>query len=167
MFAAFPEALRDVAAIVTIAPDQHPNAARLLREVRDRGLEKSIVAVGAIPHEELAAWYRHTDALFMPTLLESFSGTYLEAMAHERPILTSDLDFAHEVCGQAALYFDPRDPQQACREIIRLKDDPSVRAALLQAGGVRRQARTSSWDEIAVGVLDELRALARRPPVRP
>ena len=30
----------------------------------------------------------------MPTLLESFSGTYVESMYFEKPILTSDLDFA-------------------------------------------------------------------------
>ena len=45
----------------------------------------------------------------MPTLLESFSGTYVEAMYHQIPIFTSDIDFAHDVCKEAAFYFDPLD----------------------------------------------------------
>ena len=31
-------------------------------------------------------------------------------MAFEKPILVSDLDFAHAVCGKTAFYFDPYSP---------------------------------------------------------
>ena len=30
-------------------------------------------------------------------------------MFHQRPIFTSDMDFARGVCGEAAFYFDPLD----------------------------------------------------------
>ena len=49
--------------------------------------------------------------MILPTLLESFSATYIEAMFHGKTILTSDLDFARDVCGEAAFYFDPLNPQ--------------------------------------------------------
>ena len=48
----------------------------------------------------------------MPTLLESFSGTYVESMYFEKPILTSDLDFAKEICGNGAIYFNPFNTQE-------------------------------------------------------
>jgi hypothetical protein len=47
---------------------------------------------------DVPKWYKATQALLLPTLLESFSGTYIEAMHFERPIFTSNLDFAKEVC---------------------------------------------------------------------
>jgi glycosyltransferase involved in cell wall biosynthesis len=40
------------------------------------------------------------------------------------PILTSDLDFAREVCGEAAVYFSPWDPDAMATAIERLRDEP-------------------------------------------
>ncbi len=45
----------------------------------------------------------------MPTLLECFSASYLEAMYMKKIIFTSDLPFAHTVCKDAAFYFAPHD----------------------------------------------------------
>jgi glycosyltransferase involved in cell wall biosynthesis len=53
--------------------------------------------------------YKQCDALLMPTLLESFSGTYVEAMYHKKTIFTSDFDFAKVVCRDVAFYFNPFD----------------------------------------------------------
>ena len=41
----------------------------------------------------------------MPTLL-SHTRYFLEAM-YKKPLLVSDREFAREICGQAAIYFDP------------------------------------------------------------
>ncbi len=84
-FERFPEELKDVACILTIAEDQHPRAERLLRRIEDAGLGNAVVNVGPLEQQRLAAFYRHTDGLLLPTLLESFSGTYLEAMAFNGP----------------------------------------------------------------------------------
>jgi len=61
--------------------------------------------------------YAQSDALLMPTLLESFSGTYVEAMFHKIVILTSKLDFAEDVCGESAFYFDPTSPEDILASI--------------------------------------------------
>ena len=96
--------------ILTISGSQHSKAEKLLRNIRDQGLEDVIVNVGPITLDDVPSLYKQCDALLMPTLLESFSGTYVEAMFHGIPIFTSDLDFAKAVCGDAACYFDPDDP---------------------------------------------------------
>lgn len=153
------DALHDVAVVLTIAPDQHHNAARLLKDVNRAGLDENIMTVGALGQGELDAYYTHTDALFLPTLLESFSGTYIEAMQFGRPILTSDMDFAHAVCGDAALYFDPHDENSVCDSILRLKDDPSLYHRLVEAGKAHRAIQSLSWDDISRNVIRELELL--------
>jgi glycosyltransferase involved in cell wall biosynthesis len=45
--------------------------------------------------------------LFFPTLLETYGFPYIEAMFFKKPILTSDLDFAHSICEDIAFYFNP------------------------------------------------------------
>lgn len=87
--------------------------------------------------EDCPALYTHADALFCPTFLEFFTAAYPEAMAMERPILTSDLDFAHDICEDAALYFDPFDPQAAADAIEKLIKNPDLGQKLVENGKKR------------------------------
>ncbi len=93
--------------VVTLEPSQHKNAKQFLASVETEGLNDIIINVGAVSMPHVPSLYSQIDALLMPTLLESFSGTYVEAMFHEKTILTSSFDFAKDVCGAAAFYFDP------------------------------------------------------------
>ena len=95
--------------VITIDSTQHPNAERLLDNIRRERLDDIIINVGPVPMKHVPSLYAQCDALLMPTLLESFSGAYVEAMYHQKAILTSDFDFAKDVCGPAAYYFDPLD----------------------------------------------------------
>ncbi|MFK2341775.1 glycosyltransferase [Bacteroides fragilis] len=69
--------------------------------------KKSIVNLGIIDVSKCPQLYNECDALFLPTLLECFSANYVEAMKMRKPIVTSNLPFATNVCKNAALYFDP------------------------------------------------------------
>jgi glycosyltransferase involved in cell wall biosynthesis len=93
-----------------------------------------IMNVGPVPIDEVPSLYNECDVMFLPTLLECFSASYAEAMAMEKPILTSDLGFAHTVCGDAALYFDPVNSKDIAEKIIYLKDHPNVREQLIEEG---------------------------------
>lgn len=79
-----------------------------------------IYNVGPVNVEECPSLYNECDALFLPTLLECFSVSYVEAMAMGKPIITSDLDFAHIVCADAAIYFNPRDVIDIVDKILSL-----------------------------------------------
>ena len=94
-------------------------------------------------------------------LLESFTGTYLEAMHFGLPILTSDLDFAHGLCGDAALYFDPHDPHSMRHAIQRIRDDLETRQQLRQRGRARLGSMLNDWDDIANHVICLLKQLRR------
>ncbi|MDM8006732.1 MAG: glycosyltransferase [Phycisphaerae bacterium] len=156
LFRQFPDQLKDVRCIITISAGQHKHAASLLREIERRGLGDKVVNVGPLEQEELAGYFCHCDALFFPTLLESFSGTYLEAMHFGLPILTSDLDFARYICGDAAIYFDPWNPAEIVDKILLVKSRGQLRADLVRKGSERMSTFFKSWEEIVSNMLREI-----------
>jgi glycosyltransferase involved in cell wall biosynthesis len=101
--------------------------------------KKHIYNIGPVKPDECPALYRDCDGIFLPTLLECFSATYAEAMVMNKPIITSDLGFAHTVCGPAALYVNPVDPQQILDAIVSLKDSEELQTKLAQNGKVMLQ----------------------------
>lgn len=156
----FQDELADVVTVLTIDPDQHPNARRLLQFIKNKGLCDRIINVGPLRPDQLSDYYLSCDCLVMPTRLESFSGTYLESMHFGLPILTSDLDFAHEVCDEAALYFDPWDPASIKDAILRLKNDPGLKGDLVRNGTEHLAGYFGkTWDDIAATMINELRQL--------
>ena len=98
---------KDYKIIITIEASQHKRAHLFLKEVKKYSLEDVIYNVGLVDMVNVSSLYSQCDALLMPTLLESYSLSFLEAMYHKKIILTSNLDFAHDVCGESAIYFDP------------------------------------------------------------
>jgi len=156
LFSKFRSELKDVVVIITIAADQHPNASKLLKSIEALSLSEQIVNVGPVPQRELGSYYCNCHALLLPTLLESFSGTYVEAMSFGVPILTSDLDFAHAVCKDAALYFDPWSPESIKDAILTLKGDPGLAQVLATRGETALERDVMTWDQIATPLLDRV-----------
>lgn len=114
--------------------------------VREAGVADSVEAVGKVSHEALGALYARASVVFLPSLFESFSATYLEAMLFGVPLVVSDMDFARGLCGPAALYADPLDPA-ACAAVIRQAlEDEDLRAGLV-ARGRERLATFPTWPQ--------------------
>tara|TARA_R110000824_G_scaffold401149_3_gene611007 strand:- start:13571 stop:14494 length:924 start_codon:yes stop_codon:yes gene_type:complete len=131
--------------VVTINPDSKA-AAKFLAEIWSRGLEGVICNVGQVSLASMPSLYKQCDAVIMPTLLESFSIVYLEAMHYRLPILTSDMWFSRSVCGNAAKYFDPFDAQEILSSVEEIFLDESKRSALVEAG-VHRLETFPTWKE--------------------
>ena len=160
LYSNYGEELKDTRCIITIAPNQHTNAVKFLKEVHRRKLEDKIVNVGPLKEDELSGYFCNCGALLFPTLLESFSGTYLEAMHFGLPILTSDLDFAHYICGEAALYFSPWEPADITEKITLLKNNSFMRQDLADKGKKRLATFFRSWDSIAMDAMNAIERVA-------
>lgn len=151
----------DFVFVTTLSPDD-PDARRFL-EYANRTAPDYFFNVGHVPLSEIRSCLEESWALVMPTLLESFSGTYLEAMNAGCPILTSDRDFARAICGDAAIYFDPLDPDDIVKAIFRLRDSDDAREKLVRAGRANLARVTPGWNEVTrtyVQVLERI-AIAR------
>jgi glycosyltransferase involved in cell wall biosynthesis len=146
--------------VINISADQHPRARKLLRRIAGDAFSERMISLGWIPSREaLAEVYRSADAYIFPSLMETFSFTYLEAMRFGLPILTSDRDFARDRCQDAALYFDPLDPKSVARSMARLIEDQELRARLVE-NGQRIVRQIPTWDEIAARFVEVLERAA-------
>ena len=96
--------------------------------------DSSIINVGPVQLNECPYLYDKSDALFLPTFVESFSGSYPEAMIMQKPILTSDYQFSRLVCDQSALYFNPYDPNDIVDKIIQISSNRNLYKRLVENG---------------------------------
>jgi uncharacterized protein (TIRG00374 family) len=119
--------------------------------------------LGFVPDEDLAALYQSADALVFPSLYEGFGIPLLEAMASGCPVITTNWGAMKEVCGDAALLVDSRNPAEIAAAVERLLDSPELRADLVRRG--RERAREFSWDKTARDTLAILEGVHREGDV--
>jgi glycosyltransferase involved in cell wall biosynthesis len=145
-------------------PWPHKNHTRLfeafatLRETRPRlrlvltggGLERldplpeGVERLGLISLEQLASLYRSAACLVFPSLYEGFGLPPLEAMASGCPVAASDAGAIPEVCGDAAVLFDPTDVEAMAAAIV----EADASREQLRARGLTRAAQFT-WEETA------------------
>ncbi len=120
-----------------------------------------IVHEGPVTDAELKALYQHAVGLVFPSLYEGFGLPPLEAMACGCPVAVADSAAMPEVCGPAALYFDPLSVDAIAAAMQRLLDDAALRGRLRQAGTVR--AASFRWADAARALLTQLPSAASAP----
>ena len=106
----------------------------------DEQVRQHVVFLGPVQIAQVPQLYEQSDIMLLPTLLECFSASYAEAMIMKRPILTTDLNFARSLCGEAALYYNATSPEALGKAIARLADDKELCQQLVLNG--ERQIQT-------------------------
>lgn len=92
------------------------------------------VILGPVDVSECPHLYEQADIMLLPSLLECFSATYPEAMRMEVPIVTTDLEFAKGLCGDAACYYSAIDGKAAADAIYHVATDKPYAQQLVEAG---------------------------------
>lgn len=90
--------------------------------------------VGKVNHNNLPSLYNQIDIVFISSLLEVFSATYLEAMFMKKPIVTTNLSFAKDICQEAALYYSAIDFKDATNKIEEVIYNNQLKEDLIQKG---------------------------------
>jgi glycosyltransferase involved in cell wall biosynthesis len=122
------------------------HAAELEQRASDR-----VRFLGWVDDPTLDGLYRAATCFFLPSLAEGFGLPVLEAMVRGTPVACSDIPVLREVAGDAALYFDPLDPDAISRALEQLLDQEALRLRLRGAG--RMQAREFSWERAAAATI--------------
>jgi glycosyltransferase involved in cell wall biosynthesis len=167
--------------VVSLANTQaHKNVAMLLRAFADPALRDVTLVLfgshgadqfralghdvpanvrfaGRIDDAALAALLRDARCLAFPSCTEGFGLPPLEAMQSGCPALVSPAGALPEVCGDAALYADPQQPDRWVEAIVRLGQDQGLRQGLIAAG--RDQAGRFTWRKAAEQLIMELLAI--------
>ncbi len=133
----------------------------LERRIADRGLEGIVEMTGPAPAREVLELMSRAQVYLVTSLLETFGLTMFEAMGQGLPVLASDATCHPEVCGEAALYCDPRKPSEIADKLHQLISSPTLWDSFRERGFARLQR--FSWERSAQGYLSVLEAASRSP----
>ncbi len=130
--------------------------AEVLREAGK--LADRVLFTGEVQEEILRQYYLHADCLVFPSLYEGFGLPPLEAMACGVPVVVSNAASLPEVCGEAALYFNPLDSGEMAEKILEVLEgkgrEARIRKGLEQAAGF-------NWDRSADETVSVIRRILR------
>lgn len=79
------------------------------------GISDKIANRGPFSYSEIHEVYEDVDIVFVPSLLETFSASYLEAIALQKRLVVAEKGFAKEICGKYAYYIDPKDATETAK----------------------------------------------------
>ncbi|EOU1118086.1 glycosyltransferase [Clostridium perfringens] len=112
--------LGKVKLILTIDPTKGNDNKRLIDMIRELGIEEYVYSVGLVKHENIHQILNRSKIFVFPSYAESFGLPFVEAMKFGLPIVAADLGFAHDVCGNAALYFKYNNSKELAIKIIEI-----------------------------------------------
>jgi len=127
----------------------------LLDMLRDLGLKDRVRFLGYCPISDMPALYGGAAALVFPSLFEGFGIPLIEAMWCNCPIVCSNTTSLPEIAGKAALFFDPRSPEQLAEAMYRVLTDAELRHTLVECG--RQQAQKFSWHAFTIDIVRIMR----------
>jgi glycosyltransferase involved in cell wall biosynthesis len=113
--------------------------------------------LGRVTDSELRALYDSALCLLFPSKYEGFGLPPVEAMACGCPVLTSRGGAVEEICGDAAMYFNPDDSRTMTEAVEFVLEDEQLLSRLRERG-LERAARFR-WDasaQVLAGVVREL-----------
>jgi len=115
------------------------------RRILTEALARGDVTLGRRPYESLPELYRTHDVFVFPSISETFGHPMVEAMGCGLPVVVADTPVNREVCGDAALYFQPLSLSSLLACLHRLDTDPQLRDTLI-ARGRQRVLESFTWE---------------------
>lgn len=137
----------------------HPRSARLLMVGRPVGSSRPWMREGVEHHSAVARWnlpqfYAQMDVFVLPSLIEGFGLTALEAMACGVPVIVSENTFGTDVVldGVNGYVVPIRDVDAIVERVRLLADDESLRLSM--ARNARATAERYAWDTFGRRLLE-------------
>jgi len=110
-----------------------------------------IECVGRLQHSQMLHEYEKADALLFLSLSESLGFPLVEAMSIGLPIVCPNLPYARVICGDEAIYFDPRDINSLKSALMELVS--RLRAAWWPDWGERMKMVPENWRAVSSAML--------------
>jgi glycosyltransferase involved in cell wall biosynthesis len=122
-------------------------SAQWIRAIAEPPLKGHVTHLGYVESDRRYDLYAQASMLVLPSHLEGFGMTVLEAMTAGVPAIVSNRGALPEVAGDAAHIVEADDVQGLAAAMARYLADPAVAAAATERG--LRRSREYSWDTSA------------------
>jgi glycosyltransferase involved in cell wall biosynthesis len=152
---------RGVDAVLVLVGDG-PDREHVERRASELGIVRSCLFLGY--QEDVSGWYRAFDAMILPSANEGTPVVVIEALAAGCPVVATSVGGVPDVVrdGVDGFLVPPRDTEALAERLVRLAEDPELRARMGAAG--RESVPSRYAVERLVGDIDELyRSLLSRP----
>jgi len=102
--------------------------------LKNKELLTSLIFTDYVSDSDLPLIYKHAEFLVFPSYYEGFGLPPLEAMINYCPVVASNAASIPEVCGNAALYFDPQNELELYKKMKIFILDLNLRNDFIQKG---------------------------------
>ncbi len=119
----------------------------IFARTEELGLKDSVVFTDFVADADMPALISGAAVFVFPSLFEGFGIPPLEAMAAGVPVACSNVAAIPEVVGDAALTYDPRQPERIAEALLRITGDDGLRRSLIEKG--EKRAAQFTWDNTA------------------
>ncbi len=117
------------------------------------GQRTGFLTLGRVSHTGVGEALAGHDVLVFPSLTETFGFPLVEAMAVGVPVVAADTPIHREICGDAALYFEPKNPEDLCARLLELDAQAELRARYRERGRARVKERFT-WERHMRDLID-------------
>lgn len=129
----------------------------LFKQAIDLGLAQEVIFTGHIPESDLKPIYVLAEAFVLPSKLEGFALSALEAMACEVPVLCSLKGAIKETVNKACLEIDPDKKETITKALITISKNSRIRNNLIKKG--QERVKTFSWKKSAKKILKVFKSI--------
>ncbi len=130
--------------------------------IMENNLAQQVILTGYVPDSALSSYYENALIYVFPSLNEGFGIPVLEAFSRQLPVLIANNSCLPEVADDAAISFDPYDPQDIFEKVKTLINDELLRKRLIAKGTAR--AKLFSWQHAAQQTVALFETLIEKKP---
>lgn len=142
---------------LVIGGKEDPHYPEVRQTWEELNLSERIVLPGFISSAELPIFYESAALAVVPSFVEGFGFTGLEAMACGTPVAASAAGSLPEIFGEGAIYFDPKNPADMAAAMARILSDDRLRESLAEKGF--EQIKKYDWKKTAEETLRIYRSI--------
>ena len=117
---------------------------KLKNIIKNSKFSEKIILIEDLESKFLPEIYKNSNLYIFSSYCEVFGLTNLEAMNYGVPVVTSNRSSLPEICGEAAIYSNPEDPEDIKNKVSELYFDKKLKDKMIENG--YNNVKKYSWD---------------------
>lgn len=144
--------------LVLVGPEYQEYGRKIRQQIKRFGLEEDVLILGPIPYAVMPGIYQNASVNIFASECENCPNILMEALAAGRPVFSSNYPPMPEIAGDAAVYFDPKLPDDLADKLATVLDDTTRMRDLGEKAAER--SRLFNWAATAQTTWRAIRQLA-------